>query len=395
MSSLTLLRRLSQGARTGTRLPAALGVSLALLVASGCANELATESDLDFEVKFLCPSDKVLADQLHLIIQSGSCMGPDVHNQVLSHGDLARPTGELAPGEYGFRAMALRAGAVLAEGCVAAKLPARRAVVVELASDACLELPAAARQGSGNGGTTGNTGTGGTGPDNSVSALDGGVQTAADGAVSATPQPTQPTGCTGSGCTTTTPVANPAGAKCTDQRFGEHDYKFCAERVTWNTARNRCRALGMSLVSIESAPENEFVRGYSGGVNRWIGANDLSKGDLDFLSGFGIDPACANTTEGSGEGYWFWAGKEANAISVKPICSFTTAAVEADAAVQVAEASCVPVAGAYQNWQAEQPDNLVGALCLAGQDCGLILPDGTWDDGTCNVIYAPFVCETP
>ena len=147
----------------------------------------------------------------------------------------------------------------------------------------------------------------------------------------------------------------------------------------------------MALVSIDSAEENDFVRNHSGGVPRWIGANDLSKGDLDFLSGFGIDPACTSTGD-AGEGHWFWAGAEASTTNSKAICNVVPADEEAGVA-----SGCVAVDGAYQNWQPEQPDNLTLPLapCLAGQDCGMMLANGTWDDANCSVTYAAFVCEAP
>ncbi len=46
---------------------------------------------------------------------------------------------------------------------------------------------------------------------------------------------------------------------------------------TWKNARDRCKCLGAQLVKIESAAENEFLKGTfltSSGLSFWIGLND-------------------------------------------------------------------------------------------------------------------------
>ena len=45
-------------------------------------------------------------------------------------------------------------------------------------------------------------------------------------------------------------------------RYGASCYYFVKERVTWQTALERCKIGGAQLVSIETAGENVFLQNY-------------------------------------------------------------------------------------------------------------------------------------
>lgn len=60
--------------------------------------------------------------------------------------------------------------------------------------------------------------------------------------------------------------------------YGPSCYKFGMTPMTWQSARQDCRATPNSdLVIIENAIENRFIRDLSGGVDWWIGEMTSSR----------------------------------------------------------------------------------------------------------------------
>ena len=67
---------------------------------------------------------------------------------------------------------------------------------------------------------------------------------------------------------------------CLTKTFNSAQYLFCADEVAWADARDRCASVGMHLVRIDDAVENQWVfdnvydiGSVSPGI--WIGASDL------------------------------------------------------------------------------------------------------------------------
>lgn len=137
----------------------------------------------------------------------------------------------------------------------------------------------------------------------------------------------------------------PPEPSCVTAQHGGHDYWFCPALVSWETARDRCQAVGTDLVHIDNEAENVFV--WTNAVfDRWIGAND-------------------RTTEGAwvwdDDGVQFWQG-----------ASFGTV-----------------IGGNYEKWDhlLLQPNNGFS------EDCGIISAiSGLWFDTSCSGLR-PYVCE--
>jgi Lectin C-type domain len=376
---------------------------MALAVQLGCDAEL-NDPGFGFQVEFTCASVRADSDHLQLIIQQGGCDGPAVYDETISRGQAPKASDALAPGSYGFRALALEEGALVAEApCVVSRLPDGDAVVLRLASDKCgsasapVEPPSESIDASS-----------GSPPGDSVMPPDSGEQAspAQDPVAVAPPPECSDTACAcPRGCAADQTCENGAcrpnqslNSRCTAQRFQDHDYMFCGESLGWNAARRKCRSFGMGLVSIESAAENAFVRSHAGGVDRWIGANDLGQSDFnlfaslsaDLSSGLrlGQDASCTRIQGDLGEGSWYWASKTTDYSNGAPLCAFATASAT----------TCTAQEGQYQNWRADQPSNagcICAGLCAPGEDCGLMrAADGSWDDQSCSFVYAAYVCES-
>lgn len=389
---------------------ARFGWAAALLSAQllgGCESELG-DGQLDMEVEFTCPTDRLNSELLHLIIHEGSCTGDVVYSQELRRGELAKPSGELTAGDYAFEAILVQDGALVAQDCVASALPTRRTIKLTLATETCqrnkeLQMPTTARPGEG--AMVDTPLDAGQSVQPPSMAADGSVATGPDGGVSGTPGTPPVTTCTapcalGQTCSNGVCKTDAAASKCTLHTFEERNYWFCSDVVTWPSARRRCRALNMGLVTIESAQENEFVHAHAGGVDRWLGGNDLGQNDLlpyidlklDLSEGFplGVDTSCVLSNGPIGEGNWYWSSRTGDTTNETPFCAFA----------DVTATSCSPSGEAYTNWAPQQPDNggcvCIGA-CLEGQDCAMMRgrDNGMWDDATCGAVYAAFVCEAP
>ncbi len=66
------------------------------------------------------------------------------------------------------------------------------------------------------------------------------------------------------------PVGVPADAKFFNGKW----YRVYLEKVPWNRAVEKCRALGGQLVTVPDAPTWAFVRGLCGDASLWLGATD-------------------------------------------------------------------------------------------------------------------------
>ena len=118
------------------------------------------------------------------------------------------------------------------------------------------------------------------------------------------------------------------------QAYGDHDYLFCDDTLTWAAADAYCQANGMHLASIEDSAEDAVVDALQSGSTSqtFIGANDRAS-----------------------EGTWVWSSGDA---------------------------------WSYTNWSSGEPNN------SGDEDCGAILSSsGNWNDAPCANTY-PFVCET-
>jgi hypothetical protein len=160
-----------------------------------------------------------------------------------------------------------------------------------------------------------------------------------------------------------------AATNCTAYRYGGHDYLVCPDRMSWTSARSRCREWNLDLAVITSADENAFVRSIAGN-DRWIGAND--RGD----NGSALFGGCPRTVGSSGEGNWHWINPGNDSTEASRFCQ------------QSGATTCSPSSGAYTNWASGEPNNS-GCGCFFGgcdeaEDCGVLRSDGTWNDATCS-----------
>ena len=130
---------------------------------------------------------------------------------------------------------------------------------------------------------------------------------------------------------------------CAYAQFGGHDYWVCTGTQNWQGAQSVCASVGMHLVRIDTAPENDFVRGRIA-ADTWIGASD-------------------SQTEGAwrwiNDGAQFWSGKRPGTV----------------------------VNGLYNKWASVDPND------LGGEDCAIVKANGDWSDIACSVSRR-FVCES-
>merc|ERR1712107_581670 len=134
-----------------------------------------------------------------------------------------------------------------------------------------------------------------------------------------------------SGCTAATSCGTggtQVGSKC---------FTFNSTPQTWLAALTTCLTAGGNLAKIESAAEQTAAYALTGGVNTWIGLNDIGT-----------------------EGMFTWADDSA--------------------------------LGSYTNWNAGEPDSTAAAPAV--QHCvNLRAADGFWNDVLCGSARA-FICQT-
>ncbi|HEX6245044.1 MAG TPA: lectin-like protein [Polyangiales bacterium] len=183
--------------------------------------------------------------------------------------------------------------------------------------------------------------------------------------------------CTNGGTCQNSACRPSAAGNCTAYRYGGHDYLLCNDRLSWASARDRCRGYGFGLAIISSQGENDFLRSRPSPVDRWTGAND--RGDNG-----------ENCRRDAEEGAWYWADPNSTGNdNFRLFCAFA----DRDAN------TCAAANSAYQNWRNGEPNNdgcdsCVVGDCSEGEDCGMLNADGTWNDGECANQLA-FICEMP
>lgn len=133
---------------------------------------------------------------------------------------------------------------------------------------------------------------------------------------------------------------------CVGATYGDHRYAFCNVAEGAALALARCQGMGMSLVTIESAAENDFVFSTMPGSS-WIGASDST------LEGRWL-------WDGSGEVFW----------------------------------DDEPVDGKFHFWLDDQPNDK--GEKGTHENCAIILGDtGRWNDLNCELSGYGGACESP
>lgn len=138
-------------------------------------------------------------------------------------------------------------------------------------------------------------------------------------------------------CAHTTLVCGGTPACSEVQTFGGHNYLFCNNQETWETARSYCQDFGMRLLSINDSIEENWVYHVANGISSqkwWMGLNDRAS-----------------------EGQFAWDGGDAVG---------------------------------YTNWYAGEPNN------VGNEDCGQLnrfYPNFGWNDEPCY-LHLRHVCES-
>jgi len=141
------------------------------------------------------------------------------------------------------------------------------------------------------------------------------------------------------------PSACAPDQNCTLALFESTPYWFCDEERSFAAARQRCLAVGMDLVAIETPAEDEFVTSIID-EHVWIGSTDApTQGDWKWL---GTDKL-------------FWTGGSNGG----------------------------PFGGAYANWEQNDPDYGIDGDCAAKDPPA---GDGKWETFECSHTKA-YVCE--
>ena len=144
----------------------------------------------------------------------------------------------------------------------------------------------------------------------------------------------------------------PNGALCNTGMYAEHSYLLCKEERDWSAAMGGCVAIGMRLVRVDDAAENQwlFDNAYTevGRVSTvWIGATDrVIEGEWRWS-----------------DGALFWIGSDTGAAQN----------------------------GLFNAWYFREPNNVSGA-----EHCASIETNGSapvWYDSRCENA-APFICES-
>lgn len=139
---------------------------------------------------------------------------------------------------------------------------------------------------------------------------------------------------------------DPLPEGCKPASYQGHRYAFCGVAASAEAARLQCEALGMTLVGIESAGENEFVATTAEG-DSWLGGSDHEQ-----------------------QQRWVWTG------------------------TGVVFWNEGPVAGAYENFLPNNPND--NGPSGATEDCLVLFPgsEGQWNDLTCDYPFYRATCES-
>jgi hypothetical protein len=138
---------------------------------------------------------------------------------------------------------------------------------------------------------------------------------------------------------------------CQTATFNAHDYALCNVNVPWTTARDNCWSIGMELVRVEDAAEDQWIHdnAYDTAPRQgvWIGANDRGvEGEWRWL-----------------DGSLFWLGNASGAAQN----------------------------GLHEGWLPTQPSGNPAARDCAAIDQGATVG---WYDLDCATPQ-PFICRTP
>jgi hypothetical protein len=144
----------------------------------------------------------------------------------------------------------------------------------------------------------------------------------------------------------------PDSASCTDASFGGHEYLLCEEMRTWFDAHGGCAAIGMRLVRVDDANENQWLFDNAvvpGGRDSqiWLGAWDVPR-----------------------EGEWRWTDGELFWLGD-----------------QMGSAQ----SGLFSGWSPREPNDVGGAEECASLETNTSAPE--WFDSECDLLKA-YVCES-
>jgi hypothetical protein len=317
-------------------------------------------SQLRWSIEFACPEDAARTSYINLRVLADGCTSTDVVYETNLLRGKSAPTEVLAPGTYAFEVTAFDGqGDPVAGNCLPHDLPASQITVVLASADCDVVLPM-------DSGSPGGPVVDGSMPGNE---RDGGGSTD-DSGVACTPA-------------TCPPVCALTANNCTCAQYNNHSYLFCPDAVDWAGARERCRAQMGDLVVIDTAEENAFIQSQSG-ASRWIGANDRGQnGHPGFSDGC---PGKCNKPTMADEGVWKWVNAAGNNERGATFC-------------EASEDSSRCGASGYMNWAPNEPNNADGFGCIpytacgVGEDCAVMVGDGTWQDVSCDVQQA-FICES-
>lgn len=135
-------------------------------------------------------------------------------------------------------------------------------------------------------------------------------------------------------------------AQCTPRTFEGHLYWFCSSPVDWQAASLVCAQGNLTLVRLESAAENDFVRAGAvellSGLDVWLGGSDAAEQGVWRWA----------------DGTVFWRGTDTGTAEN----------------------------GAYTKWATGQPSG------GTGEDCTELRTGNRWNDVTCNLLRQ-FACE--
>jgi hypothetical protein len=144
----------------------------------------------------------------------------------------------------------------------------------------------------------------------------------------------------------------PDPALCNQGQYGGHDYLLCKEPRNWADANSGCQAVGMRLVRVDDANENQ-----------WLFDNAITPGGSNSLVWLGA-------TDQAVEGEWRWTDGELFWLGID---------------------SGSAQNGLFAGWYFREPNN------VNGEHCGSLETNSaspSWFDTRCHLTTA-FICETP
>jgi hypothetical protein len=152
-------------------------------------------------------------------------------------------------------------------------------------------------------------------------------------------------------CDPSTPETCPAGCVAVERANFSTRYLFCNVGTSWNEARSLCDNEAFTLARIDDVIENDWIHAKATELATYA----AGAGGSIYLGG----------TDQDAEGVWRWRD---------------------GAQFWQGSANGVAVGSLYTAWRSGEPNNDGGENCLT------MYPDGTWNDGKCNVLLG-FVCE--